>query len=76
MVFWTGSFFEWVDGEYIYVWSETVWVFSSQEASWVSMKFGGRRFKVMKHLGILVEFHNVFLLEFSVSLLAIFLGFF
>ena len=61
------------------MWSETVWAFFIQETNWVQMKFGGRRFKVMfkalETLGILAEFHNVFLLEFSVSLLAIFFGF-
>ena len=62
----------------VYMWSETIWAFFSQETIWVQMKFGGRRFKVvfkaLETLGILAEFQGVFLLKFLVSFLAIFLG--
>ena len=77
MVFWTDSFLNgWKES--VYIWSETVWAsFFGQETNWVQMRFGGKEIprlclKLFETLGILAEFHNVFLLEFSVSLLAIF----
>ena len=64
---------------YVYVWSEAERVFFSHKESWVLMKFGGRKFKVMfeafETLRFLTEFHSTFLLKISVSLLAIFFWF-
>ena len=57
---------------YVYVWSEAERVFFSHKESWVLMKFGGRKFKVMfeafETLRFLTEFHSTFLLKISVSL--------
>ena len=66
-------------GGRVYIWSETVCAFFSQETIWVQMEFGGRRskvvFKALETLWILAEFQSVFLLKISVSFLAIFSGF-
>ena len=64
----------------VYVWSEAERVSLSHKESWVLMKFGGRKFKVMSEAFealrfFLTEFHSTFLLRISVSLLAIFFVF-
>ena len=77
MVFWTSSLFFRMGGwkKYVYVWSETVWVFFGHKANWVLMKFGGKKFKVCeKYQGFFGQRFTRFflLLEFYVSSLAIF----
>ena len=52
---------------YMYVWSEAERVFFSHKENWVLMKFGGRKFKVMKHWGFWQSFTRFPSPEFSVS---------
>ena len=67
-------FLKWVDGKIMRMYGQKL--FFGHKENWVLMKFGGRKFKVCENtMDFWTEIHKVsFLLEFSVSSLAIFSG--